>query len=254
MQSSLKIVIPARFASTRLPGKSLADICGKPMIQRVWERAQDAANSSDEIVIAADDDRILSAAKAFGAQALETRADHETGTDRIAEVAELMKWDDDTIVVNLQGDEPLMPPALIRLMGEALAANPEAAMATASCAIHRAEDVGNPNIVKVVADAEGAALYFSRAAIPHDRTGAVDVSGGRYQRHLGLYAYRVSTLRTLASLPAAPLEVLEGLEQLRALSAGMKIHVTEIAEAPPHGVDTEADLNAVRKLVEQAGG
>ncbi|PCI59476.1 MAG: 3-deoxy-manno-octulosonate cytidylyltransferase [Kordiimonadales bacterium] len=253
MQPALKIVIPARFASTRLPGKPLADIAGKPMIQRVWERAQEAANSGDEIIIAADDDRILSAATAFGAQAIKTRADHETGTDRIAEVAALLKWDDGTIVVNLQGDEPLMPPALIRLMGEALAANPDAAMATASCAIHRAEDVANPNIVKVVTGDQGTALYFSRAAIPHDRTGAANVSAGLYQRHLGLYAYRVSTLRTLANLPPAPLEVLEGLEQLRALDAGMKIHVTEIAEAPPHGVDTEADLAAVRKLVEQAG-
>lgn len=242
----MKIVIPARYASTRLPGKPLADIGGKPMIQHVWERALEAATDGDDVVIAADDDRILEAAKAFGATAVKTRDSHESGTDRIAETASLMGWGDDEIVVNLQGDEPLMPAALVRLAGDALAEQPDAALATASCRITDAADVTNPNIVKVVTDDDGMALYFSRSPIPHDRGGDIDTGRFDYQRHLGLYAYRVKTLAVLSFLKPAPLEELECLEQLRALAAGMKIHVTEVAEAPPHGVDTPEDLEAVR--------
>jgi 3-deoxy-manno-octulosonate cytidylyltransferase (CMP-KDO synthetase) len=241
----VKIVIPARYGSSRLPGKPLADIGGKPMIQHVYARACEAKKPGDQIIIAADDNRIIKAAKAFGAEAILTRDSHESGTDRIAEVAGLMGWDDDQIVVNLQGDEPLMPPALVRLMGEALAANPSAAMATASCRITDAADVSNPNIVKLVSDNDGMALYFSRSVIPYDRAG-IDMARFSYQRHLGLYAYRVATLATLAALPPTPLEQREGLEQLRAVAAGMKIYVTEVAEAPPHGVDTAADLADVR--------
>lgn len=257
----IKIVIPARYASSRLPGKPLADIAGKPMLQHVYERALEAKNTRDDIVIAADDDRIISAAKGFGAQVVKTSDTHQSGTDRIAEVASLMGWGDNEIVVNLQGDEPLMPPAFVRLAGEALAQNPTADMATASCAITNPEDVSNPNVVKLVTREDGTALYFSRAAIPFDRTGSaqgsgpsaqadlVDMSRYDYQRHLGLYAYRVKTLALLASLPPDPLELLEGLEQLRALSAGLKIYVTKVAEAPPHGVDTPADLKAVRNAL-----
>lgn len=245
----MKIVIPARYASSRLPGKPLADIVGKPMIEHVWLRAKEAAHEGDEIIIAADDERIIEAANAFGADVVKTRTDHESGTDRIAEVAEICGWADDEIVVNLQGDEPLMPPALVRLAGDALAKLPDAALATASCKIHRQEDVSNPNIVKVVSDSKGMAMYFSRSPLPYDRAGEIDISRFNYQRHLGLYAYRVATLKTLSNLPPAPTEQLEQLEQLRALHAGMKIYVEEIAEAPPHGVDTEADLEAVRKVM-----
>ena len=244
----MKIVIPARITSTRLPGKPLADICGKPMIQHVWERAREAEIPGDQIVIAGDHDSIIAAAEAFGAVAVKTAETHESGTDRIAEVAALMGWSPDEVVVNLQGDEPLMPPALVRMVGEALARNSTAALATASCPITEAADVENPNIVKVVSDAGGMALYFSRSPVPYDRSG-VDLARFSYQRHIGLYAYRVKTLAVLAGLPPTPIEQLECLEQLRALAAGMKIHVSEVAEAPPHGVDTEGDLIAVRKRI-----
>lgn len=246
----MKIVIPARYGSQRLPGKPLADICGKPMIQHVWERAQEATGANDEVIIAADDDRILQAAETFGARAVKTRADHESGTDRIAEVASALGWDGNEIVANLQGDEPLMPPYLVRLVGDALAQQPAAALATASCLIEAVSDVENPNIVKVVTNVDGMALYFSRSPIPHDRNGAIDMARFSYQRHLGLYAYRVKTLAVLSALPPSPLEELECLEQLRALSAGLKIHVTEVAQAPPHGVDTPADLAAVQAKFE----
>ena len=244
----MKIVIPARMTSTRLPGKPLADICGKPMIQHVWERAREAEIPGDQTVIAADHDDIIAAAEGFGAAVVKTADTHESGTDRIAEVAALMGWAPGEIVVNLQGDEPLMPPILLRMVGEALAQNKDAALATASCAISAVADVENPNIVKVVSGADGMALYFSRSPVPYDR-GGVDLTRYSYQRHIGLYAYRVKTLAALAGMPPTPIEQLECLEQLRALSAGMKIHVSEVAEAPPHGVDTEVDLIAVRKSI-----
>lgn len=249
----MKIVIPARYGSSRLPGKPLADIADKPMIQHVWERAKEAAHDGDEVVIAADDDRILEAAKAFGATAVKTRDTHESGTDRIAEVAEIMGWDVGEIVVNVQGDEPLMPPVLARTVGELLAADDYADIATASCAIKRTEDVLNPNIVKVVTDNHGIAMYFSRSPIPYNRDGDIDVETFNYQRHIGLYAYRVGVLKGLTSMPQGRTEKLEQLEQLRAMEAGMKIAVAEIAEAPPHGVDTQADLDVVRKHFEAQG-
>ncbi|MBL4639193.1 MAG: 3-deoxy-manno-octulosonate cytidylyltransferase [Kordiimonadaceae bacterium] len=245
----MKIVIPARFASSRLPGKPLADILGKPMIQHVWERAMEAAGLGDEVIIAADDDRILAKAEAFGAHAVKTLDTHESGTDRIAEVAALCGFHDDEIIINLQGDEPLMPPSLVCGVGEALAINSSAEMATASTRIYSVDDVRNPNIVKVVTGATGMALYFSRSIIPHFRSSDIDVQQYNYQRHIGLYAYRVSTLQKLTQLPPAPAEKLEQLEQLRALHAGMKIYVQEIDNAPPHGVDTFEDLEAVRQTI-----
>jgi 3-deoxy-manno-octulosonate cytidylyltransferase (CMP-KDO synthetase) len=245
----VKIVIPSRYASSRLPGKPLADIAGKPMIQHVWERAVEAAHQGDEIVIAADDARILEAAAQFGAKAVETSATHESGTDRIAEVAVSQGWADDEIVVNLQGDEPLMPAPLVRLAGDVLAGAPNADMATASCRITAVKDVSNPNIVKVVTDGDGNALYFSRSPIPYDRNGAIDVASYSYQRHLGLYAYRVKTLKVWQSLAPSAEEQLECLEQLRAMAAGMKIIVREVAEAPPHGVDTPEDLDHARRTL-----
>ncbi len=249
----MKIVIPARYGSSRLPGKPLADIAGKPMIQHVWERAAEAAPPADEVIIAADDDRILDVAKAFGAKAVKTKESHESGTDRLAEVASLMGWGDREIVVNMQGDEPLLPAVLICAVGELLAENKDAHIATASCAIRQSKDVRNPNIVKVVTDNHGYALYFSRAPIPYCRDGAIDVDTFNYQRHIGLYAYRVGVLKKLTALPQARTEKIEQLEQLRAMEAGMKIVVAEIAEAPPHGVDTLADLQAMRAHFEANG-
>lgn len=248
-----KIVIPARFASSRLPGKPLADICGKPMIEHVWRQCMQAADSQD-ITIATDDERVMQAARAFGAEAMMTGRQHTSGTDRIAEVASIAGWHDDEIVVNVQGDEPLMPPQLVRTVATLLAEHPAAEMATASHRIDSVEDLLNHNIVKVVTTKTGAASYFSRAAIPHDRD--VDhptVTRFPYQRHIGIYAYRVGTLKRLTHLPPAPTEELEALEQLRALYHGMTIMVAGVAEAPPAGVDTEKDLAAVRAMLEQNG-
>ena len=246
----MKVVIPARYASTRLPGKPLADIAGKPMIAHVWDRAVEAM-AADDVFIAADDDRILDAVRAHGGQGVMTRLGHASGTDRIAEVAATLGWADDEIVVNVQGDEPLMPPALIGVVGQALADHQAAAMATASTRIHAPDDVLNPNIVKGVTAADGLAHYFSRSAIPHLRGAeAPDTGAINYQRHIGIYAYRVSTLQALTALPPAPLEDAEALEQLRALYHGHAIRVEEIAEAPPHGVDTPEDLAAVRAILE----
>lgn len=242
----MKVVIPARYDSSRLPGKPLADIAGKPMIQHVWERGVEATGNAADVVVATDDKRVFDAACRFGAHVAMTAETHESGTDRIAEVANQLGWDDDAVVVNLQGDEPLMPSALVRAVGEALEAVPDAHIATASCPIVRTEDVKNPNIVKVVTANGGAALYFSRAPIPHNRDDELDASKFPYQRHIGLYAYRVATLAELTKLPVAPLEALEQLEQLRALAAGMKVQVVPVEEAPPHGVDCESDLEAVR--------
>lgn len=242
----MKIVIPARYGSSRLPGKPLADIAGKPMIQHVWERGVEAAGDAARVVVATDDKRVFDAVCMFGAHVAMTADTHESGTDRIAEVANQLGWADDAVVVNLQGDEPLMPAALVRMVGEALEATPDAHIATASCPITRTEDVKNPNIVKVVMADSGAALYFSRSPVPYNRDGELDASKFPYQRHIGLYAYRVATLVELTRLPVAPLEELEQLEQLRAMAAGMKIQVVPVDEAPPHGVDCESDLEAVR--------
>lgn len=245
----MKIVIPARYASTRLPGKPLADIAGRPMIAHVWDRAREVGPAAD-VYIAVDDERVLDAVTAFGGQGIMTGADHASGTDRIAEVAESLGWADDEIVVNVQGDEPLIPPSLIALVGEGLAADDRADMSTASTRITKADEVLNPNVVKVVSDAFGYARYFSRSVIPHMRDAAVpDVNKYSYQRHIGIYAYKVSTLRKLMALSAAEVEEMEALEQLRALHHGLTIRVAEVSEAPPHGVDTEADLEAVRALV-----
>jgi 3-deoxy-manno-octulosonate cytidylyltransferase (CMP-KDO synthetase) len=248
-----RIVIPARYASSRLPGKPLAQIAGKSMIEHVWRRCRGVADEAD-IVIATDDSRVKAVVDAFGGIAVMTSPDHLSGTDRIAEVAVLQGWADDEIVVNVQGDEPLMPSALTRSVGDMLAVRPDAAMATASHRITSVEELLNPNVVKVVTRADGAASYFSRSAIPHERgADRPTVTRFPYQRHIGIYAYRVSTLKRLTSLPPAPTEELETLEQLRALYNGMTIMVAEVDEAPPLGVDTEKDLAAVRALMEPKG-
>lgn len=253
-------VVPARLASTRLPEKPLADIGGKPMVVRVAERALDAG--AQRVLIATDDARVLRAVQAHGFEALLTRADHPSGTDRLAEVATTLALPDDTIVVNVQGDEPLIDPALVRDVASHLAAHPDCAIATAAHPIADAADVFNPNVVKVVLDARGVALYFSRAPIPWHRDAyapqcgaqSIDIAAmpappaGAVLRHIGLYAYRARFLRTYPTLAQAPIEQAEMLEQLRAMWHGERIAVRVTHEAPAPGVDTPADLERVRTL------
>lgn len=248
---AVRIVIPARYASTRLPGKPLADIAGQPMIVRVAAAARRAR--SDGVWVAADDDRILAAVRRHGFDAVMTREDHASGTDRIAEVAGHLQWDGDDIVVNVQGDEPLLDPALVETVAAALQGDPEAAIATAAHPLTSAEDFFNSNVVKVVCDARGRALYFSRAPIPWDRDRFAERRGvlpaaAPAQRHIGLYAYRVSFLRRFGQLAASPLERCESLEQLRALWHGYPIRVVSVDHAPAPGVDTQEDLERVRRL------
>ncbi|MEW6513441.1 MAG: 3-deoxy-manno-octulosonate cytidylyltransferase [Pseudomonadota bacterium] len=247
---SFRVVIPARYASTRLPGKPLADIAGKPMVVRVIEAA--LQSGAEEIIVATDDARVAEVVSAHGHIAVMTRNDHASGTDRIAEVAVQRGWRDDTIVVNVQGDEPLIDPALIIEVAQALEADREAAIATAAHRIHDIADFLNPNVVKVVTAANGRALYFSRAPIPWHRDGfalqrEILPEDLIVRRHIGLYAYRVDFLRRYGGLAPAPIEQWESLEQLRAMWHGFHIHVIDCAYAPEAGVDTPADLERVCK-------
>jgi 3-deoxy-manno-octulosonate cytidylyltransferase (CMP-KDO synthetase) len=244
-------VIPARYASTRLPGKPLLDIAGKPMVVRVAEQAH--RSGAGAVLVATDDERIAHACRAHGLRCIMTRSDHATGTDRIAEVAAREGLADDIIVVNVQGDEPLIEPALIRGVAAQLADDPVAAMATAAHPIADRETFLNPNVVKVVLDAVGCAMYFSRAPIPFPRevglAGASTLpSGLPALRHVGLYAYRVGFLKIYPGLAACPLEAFEALEQLRALWHGHRIAVAISDHAPAPGVDTAEDLARVRSL------
>jgi len=245
-----RVVIPARYASSRFPGKPLADIGGRPMVVRVCERA--AQSGASEVHVATDDERIAAAVRAAGYSALRTRADHASGTDRIAEAAQALRLEEGETVVNLQGDEPLMPPELIREVAGKLAARKDAMVATACHAIRDRESLVNPNVVKVVCDAEGYALYFSRAAIPWPREVMARQSGVAIQayRHIGLYAYRAGFVRRYASWPPCPLEEAEQLEQLRVLWHGERIVVHEARAMPEAGVDTPEDLERVRKYFE----
>ncbi len=243
-------VIPARLASTRLPDKPLADIGGRPMVVRVADRARDSG--ADRVIVAYDDARIGDAVRRFGHASIATSPSHASGTDRIAEVVATLlaagAIDRSTIVVNVQGDEPLIEPALIAETAAALAADAECAMATACHPIVDEADVGNPNVVKVVTDARDRALYFSRAPIPwiRDRDGAARIVA---RRHVGIYAYRAHFLATFAALPPAPIETIEALEQLRVLWHGHRIAVFETRTAPSAGVDTPEDLARVRAIV-----
>jgi 3-deoxy-manno-octulosonate cytidylyltransferase (CMP-KDO synthetase) len=246
-----RVVIPARYASTRLPGKPLADIAGKPMIVRVATLANHS--QAQGVWIATDDQRVLETVRGYGLNAMMTRMDHLTGTDRIAEVADELKWDDEDIVVNVQGDEPLLDPTLIDAVAKALRDTPEAVMATAAHSVTKAADLLNPNVVKVVCNKHGQALYFSRAPIPWDRDNIStrsDVLEANYPalRHIGIYAYRVGFLRHFGSLVPAPLERCESLEQLRALWHGYSIQVAITDQSPMPGVDTLEDLDLVRRL------
>lgn len=241
----MHVIIPARYASTRLPGKPLADIAGKPMIVRVVECA--AESGARQVVVATDDARIYDVVMAHGTRAIMTQSDHVSGTDRLAEAIAKLDLDDDAIVVNLQGDEPLMPPRLIRAVADLLAAHPAAVMATACHAIASRDDFMNPNVVKVVTDHEGYALYFSRAPVPWPRDAMAGGGPIKSFRHIGLYAYRAGFVARYAAWPACPLETTESLEQLRVLWHGEKIAVAEADEAPGAGVDTPEDLERVRK-------
>ena len=243
-----RIAIPARYASTRLPGKPLRLLAGRPLLEHVYRRAQ--ASGALEVVIATDDARIREVAEGFGATVCMTAPEHPSGTDRLAEVVTRLGWPEDAIVVNVQGDEPGMPPALIRQVALGLATHPDAGIATACTRIHAPTEVFDPNAVKVVRDAQGYALYFSRAPLPWHReafqgggTALAELPAATtWLRHIGLYAYRVTVLRRYPHLTPAPAEQAESLEQLRALWHGIRIHVVEAAEAPLPGVDTEADL------------
>ena len=247
-----RVAIPARHASTRLPGKPLALLAGTPMILHVHRLAMQTG--AREVVVATDDERIRAVCAAAGADVEMTAPDHASGTDRIAEVAARRSWADDSIVVNLQGDEPLMPPALIGQAAALLAAHPAAAIATLATPIASLAEYLDPNVVKLTSRPDGQALYFSRAPIPWDRDGAAAglASQTRHRdarRHLGIYAYRVSALRRVAATPASPLEVRERLEQLRALQTGLVIVVADALEPPGPGVDSAEDLARVERLM-----
>ncbi len=245
-----RVVIPARYASSRLPGKPLADIGGRPMVLHVLERALQAG--AESVVVATDDVRVQQAVEAAGHQAMMTSPDHQSGTERLVEVAETLGWPDDTLVVNVQGDEPLIDPALIREAARQLVLHDDAVMATLAHPIHDHADFINPNVVKVVADEAGYALYFSRAPIPWPRDAFAAQQAMPHElgalRHIGLYAYRAGFLRTYAGLASSPLERFEMLEQLRVLWHGYRISLGMTPTAPAPGVDTPEDLERVRAL------
>jgi 3-deoxy-manno-octulosonate cytidylyltransferase (CMP-KDO synthetase) len=249
------VIVPARLASTRLPRKPLADLAGEPMVVRVARRA--AASGAARVVVATDSDEVLAACRRFGVEAVLTRAEHPTGTDRLAEAADTLELSDETIVANVQGDEPLLPPGVVTRVAGLLAQRPDCAMATAAHPLADAAEFFNPNVVKVVTDATGRALLFSRAPIPWARDAFAAArdhlpAGLPAWRHVGLYAYRAAFLRRFPALPRAPIEEQENLEQLRALWHGFGIAVLPLAEPLPPGVDTAEDLKKARALL--AGG
>lgn len=251
---SFSVVIPARYASSRFPGKPLADLAGKPMLQHVYERA--CESEAVRVIIATDDERIAHVAQNFGAEVCMTSGDHPSGTDRLQEVVHKLGFYADDIVVNVQGDEPLTPPRIINQVAHNLMALPMAGIATLSEPIETVDALVNPNVVKVVTDHQGMALYFSRAPIPWPRDSFMSEvgrstmpEGFSWQRHIGLYAYRVKLLNDFVRWPPAPLEQTECLEQLRALWNGVGIHVDAADETPPAGVDTPEDLERIRQLL-----
>jgi len=239
------VVIPARYASSRLPAKPLADIAGKPMLQWVWQQA--CQSGAARVVIATDDERVLAVANSFGAEVLMTSASHNSGTERLAEVVTALGLSADTVVVNVQGDEPFIPPAIIRQVADNLATQQKARMATLAVALHDVGEISNPNVVKVVTDKQGYALYFSRSVIPFDRDARFQQElPSHYQRHIGIYAYRAGFILDYVSWPVSTLEQIECLEQLRVLWQGEAIHVALAKAVPPVGVDTPADLERAR--------
>ena len=247
------VVIPARFASTRFPGKPLVDVLGKPMVQHVYERALES--EAQRIIIATDHEQIAEVAASFGAEVCMTSTQHQSGTDRLQEVVSKLGFDDSEVVVNVQGDEPLIPPRIINQVAKNLIEHSDAGIATLSESIHSVDSLMNPNVVKVVCDEAGRALYFSRAAMPWPRDAFMQgvtasmPSGFAWQRHIGLYAYRVSLLNDFVTWPVAAIEATESLEQLRALWKGVRIQVSVAEEAPPTGVDTPEDLQRVIEIL-----
>jgi 3-deoxy-manno-octulosonate cytidylyltransferase (CMP-KDO synthetase) len=251
---SFRVVIPARYGAHRLPGKPLLSLAGRPMIEHVWRRASESG--ALEVVVATDDERIAQVARGFGAEVELTAPELASGTDRCAVVAARRGWDDDAIVVNLQGDEPLMPPQLLRQVAALLAGDPAARLATLCTPIVAPEELREPNVVKVVFAEDGGALYFSRAPIPWDRDGVDRASPGNARgahRHLGIYAYRVGALQQLTALPPCELERVERLEQLRALWSGMRVRIDIAQVLPGPGVDTAADAAKVERLLRARG-
>ena len=245
------IVIPVRMTSERLPGKPLVKLAGRYLLEHVYRCALKAKAQS--VVIATDDERIGEAASGFGARVVMTSTRHSSGSDRIAECVELMGWDDETIVVNLQGDEPLMPPECLDQVAQLLSGHPEAECASLYWPMDQAGEIADPNVVKVVTDRPGAALFFSRSVIPHpgawgDLSLALE-SGARWKRHIGLYAYRVRGLRSFTQRERSPLEQTEKLEQLRILESGGRIVMAQACQYVPAGVDTAEDLERVRQSI-----
>lgn len=251
------VIIPARFASTRLPGKPLADIAGKPMIQHVWEKAQ--LSGAKRVIIATDNEQVKQAVEQFGGEVCMTASHHNSGTERLAEVVEKLQIPEDEIIVNIQGDEPLIPPSIVSQVAENLAKF-QVNMASLAVKIEDAEELFNPNAVKVLTDKDGYVLYFSRAVIPWNRdefaklqAQHTDLSslnlGDHYLRHIGIYAYRAGFIKQYVQWQPTALEQIESLEQLRVLWNGEKIHVELAKEAPPVGVDTPEDLAKVRSIL-----
>lgn len=245
------VIIPSRYGSTRLPGKPLVDLCGKPMVQRVWEQA--VKSGATKVIIATDDLRVKNSAEEFGAEVFLTDKEHHSGTDRLAEVCAKQHLDNDEIIVNVQGDEPLIPPQIISQVAKLLSTDQDAQVATLSAPLNSFEDASNPNVVKVVSDNQLNALYFSRSMIPYDRDGMIqsvnELSKSLF-RHIGIYAYRAGFLQLYTQLPQSSLEKLEKLEQLRVLQAGYQIKVEIAAEIPDAGVDTQEDVNRIIRLLQ----
>ncbi|MCP1437488.1 3-deoxy-manno-octulosonate cytidylyltransferase (CMP-KDO synthetase) [Erwinia persicina] len=247
---SFVAIIPARYASTRLPGKPLVDIHGKPMIVHVMERARESG--AERVIVATDNNDVARAVEAAGGEVCMTRADHQSGTERLAEVIEKYRFPDETVIVNVQGDEPMIPPVIIRQVADNLAKS-SVGMATLAVPIESAEEAFNPNAVKVVRDAQGNALYFSRATIPWDRERfavSQQAIGDHFLRHIGIYGYRAGFIRRYVSWQTSPLEQIELLEQLRVLWYGEKIHVDVAQAVPGAGVDTPEDLERVRAAMQ----
>ncbi len=252
---TFRIVIPARYDSSRLPGKPLAEIHGRPMVAHVLDRCR--ASDAGDIRVATDDQRVAQAVFDAGGEAVMTRADHHSGTDRLQEVVTRLELAEDDIIVNVQGDEPRIPPAVINQVAQNLAARPECEMATLCEAVTERADLFSPDVVKVVRADNGEALYFSRAPIPWDRASFDDASDampeGHWWRHIGIYAYRVGLLHRFVAWHPAELERIESLEQLRALARGVRIHVAPVATPVPAGVDTQADLDSLRRYWGEEG-
>ncbi|WP_237359103.1 3-deoxy-manno-octulosonate cytidylyltransferase [Vibrio azureus] len=245
----MKVVIPARFGSTRLPGKPLLPLCGKPIFWHVFQRANEAGIPTKDIVVATDDERIYSEAVELGIPCIMTAIEHVSGTDRLNEVASRLKWTDETVIINIQGDEPLIPSQLIQCLIKFTNKMPSFDITTVVSPIRTIDDLINPNVVKVAIGENGRAVYFSRSAIPFNREEPTSIEYA--YRHIGIYAYSVRSLRQFCKYPESDLETMEKLEQLRALSNGLSIGATIFEQSPPHGIDTEKDYINIKLIMEK---